>query len=197
MVCNVYLTLCHVQQTLRFMTTATISFREKSAWATLTSLLIVYVPYFTYVFLLASRGQLTVGTALGVFVLGVFFETIVAIIAHIAISIRARVEPMDERDAAIQAKAFKNAYFVLTFGIFFAAMFVTMVGLMHAAPAAAHAVPALANSARDVEETSSQFLRNVSTIFSASVGMQVVLLCLVGGEVTRYGTQIIGYRRGI
>jgi hypothetical protein len=178
------------------MKVSTVSFREKSAWATLISLLVVYLPYFIYVFLLASRGQLTVGTALRVFIAGVFFQTIVAILAQIAISIHGRVEPVDERDIAIQANAFRNAYFVLTFGIFFAAMFVLMVGLVHAAPTVAHGVPALSDSAHDVEETSSQFMRNVSTIFSASVGMQVVLLCLVGGEVTRYGTQILGYRRG-
>ena len=138
------------------------SFREKSAWATFISLLVVYIPYFIYVYLLAARGQLIIATAVEVFIAGVIVQIVIAIIAHIAISIRSRRDPVDERDTAVQARAFRNAYFVLTFGIFLAAMYMTLAGLL-----------------------------------AAAIAIQVVLLCLVCSEATRYATQIVGYRRGI
>src|SRR5438477_13140221 len=101
-----------------------LSFREKSAWISLSILLVVYVPYFIYVCGLVQRGELNIGTAIGIFTAALFFQIVLAIVATITISIRARIDRKDERDAAIEAKAFRNAYVVLTFGICLAGMFV-------------------------------------------------------------------------
>ena len=75
--------------------------------------------------------------AVDAFVAGVFIEIVVAVAAQVAISIRSQVEPADERDCAIQAKAFRNAYYVLTAAICLAAIVITFIGLAQAPTAAA------------------------------------------------------------
>src|ERR1700686_4815240 len=94
-----------------------LSFREKSAWVSLGVILAVYVPYFLYVYGLVQHGELNIGSAIGVFIAALFFQLVLAIVAEIVISIRARIDPKDERDTAINGKAFRNAYFVLIFAV--------------------------------------------------------------------------------
>src|SRR5215813_12770219 len=50
------------------------SFREKSAWASLAVMLVVYVPYFVHVFRLFGRGELKGGLILGQFISAVLFQ---------------------------------------------------------------------------------------------------------------------------
>ncbi|HEY4283405.1 MAG TPA: hypothetical protein VGM62_10100 [Chthoniobacterales bacterium] len=168
------------------MIPSTLSFREKSAWVSLVILLIIYVPYFVYISDLAGRGELDIGTAIGVFTAALFFQIVLAIIAQVAISIRSKTDLKDERDAAIEAKGFRNAYFVLTFGICFAAMFVTMVGLGQGVSELATAKGAGATG----------FGHGIRTVLSTAAATQLLLLCLVLAEVTKYGTQVFCYRRG-
>jgi hypothetical protein len=165
---------------------STLSFREKSAWISLAVLLLVYIPYFVYVSKLVREAQFNIGTAVGVFIVAVIFQIVVAVIAQIFISIRTRVAPKDERDIAIESKGFRNAYFVLTVGICLAALFVAMIGLGESVTALAAAQSGGAPP----------FLQKLRGTLSPATATQVLLLCLVAAEVIRYGTQVFCYRRG-
>jgi|SRR4051812_10509379 len=158
---------------------SSLSFREKSAWVSLAVLLVVYIPYFCYVWTLADRGLLNIATAIGVFIAALFFQIVLAVVAQIVIAIRAKADPKDERDAAIDGKAFRNAYFVLTSAICFAAVFVVVMGLAHGA---AKADPRVAHVVRD--------------LLSPAAATQILLSCLVISEIVKYGTQVFCYRRG-
>lgn len=148
-----------------------ISFREKSAWITLAVLLFVYTPYFARVVRLADRDQLSIPNVIGLFVSALVLQILLAIVAHIVISIGARRETKDERDRAIEAKAFRNGYFIFSFLICTAAIGMLTLGL---APGSA-ALPWI----------------------SVAGISQALLLCLVLAEVTKYATHIICYRRGV
>ena len=163
-----------------------LSFREKSAWVSLGVILAVYVPYFLYVYGLVQHGELNIGTAIGVFIAALFFQIVLAIVAQIAISIRARIDPKDERDTAINGKAFRNAYFVLIFAVSCAALFITMVGL-------GQGVAALATGNGG---GATNFVRTIGAVLSPPAAMQILLLCLVAAEATKYATQVVCYRRG-
>jgi len=162
------------------------SFREKSAWVSLSVLLLVYIPYFVYVSKLVREARFNIGTAIGVFAAAVIFQIIVAVIAQILISIRSEIAPKDERDVTIESKGFRNAYFVLTFGICFAALFATMIGLGQGLTSVA--------TAHGGGTTS--FVQMVGATLSPAAATQLLLLCLVTAEVVRYGTQVFCYRRG-
>ncbi|MFL6515374.1 MAG: hypothetical protein ACJ8M1_10160 [Chthoniobacterales bacterium] len=158
---------------------SSLSFREKSAWVSLAVLLVVYVPYFCYLWTVADRGLLNIGTAIGLFIAALFFQIVLAVVAQIVISVRAKIDPKDERDAAIDGKAFRNAYFVLTAAICCAALFVTVVSLANG-PGAGIA-------------TAGHVL---SGFLSPAAATQILLSCLVIGEIVKYGTQVFCYRRG-
>src|SRR4029078_159546 len=89
------------------------SFREKSAWVGLISTLVVFVPYFLYVFGLASRSELEPGPVTGAFVALVIFSMALGIVSGIVVAVTSKQEPKDERDAAIESRAYRYAYFVL------------------------------------------------------------------------------------
>ena len=89
------------------------SFREKSAWASLAVMLVVYVPYFVHVFRLFGRGELKGGAVLGQFISAVLFQIFLLIVVHIAIAIQSRQQQTDERDRAIEATSYKIAYLAL------------------------------------------------------------------------------------
>ncbi len=96
------------------------SFREKSAWASLAIMLLVFVPYFVHMFRLFERGELNGGTVFGEFIGAVIFQVLLLIVAHIAIAIRSGQEQKDERDRTIESKSFKIAYYVLIASCFVA-----------------------------------------------------------------------------
>ena len=147
------------------------SFREKSAWVCFITTLIVWIPYFAYVAQLFERGELTAGPIIAAFIGAVIFQTALGIVAFIVIAIRSREEPKDERDIAIESKAYKNAYVVLAFACIFAISWIIVY----------------------VVATGSEPAARLLTPTAIS---QMVLFCFVAAEATRYGTQAISYRRG-
>src|SRR5439155_15181426 len=97
------------------------SFREKSAWISLASLLIVFAIYFWNIArILAGRGPLAP-------VVPLFFSLLAALIIaevvlHLLIAIRSPKEartPKDERERLIELKATRVAFFVLLVGALF------------------------------------------------------------------------------
>ena len=148
------------------------SFREKSAWASLAVMLVVYVPYFVYVFRLFGRGELKGSVLLGQFIGAVVFQVFLLIIVHIVIAIQSRQQQADERDRAIEAKSYKIAYLALI-GSFFVVL-----------PSAISLVFAL-NPALVPGLVGLPFLS------------QLLLLCFVTAEAMKYCVQLVCYRLGI
>ena len=147
------------------------SFREKSAWASLAVMLIVFVPYFTHVFRLFQRDELGMGTVIGEFIGAVVFQVVLMIVVHIILAICSRQDPKDERDRAIESKSFKIGYYVLVSACFGGIPFILLPIF------ASH--PELA-------------LRLTALPFLS----QVLLLCFVVAEAAKYITQVVCYRRG-
>ena len=139
------------------------SFREKSAWACLLTTLAVFLPYFVYVFWRfghEERGTLSVTPE---FIAAVVFAIVLNVGVHIAIAVRTRLEPKDERDRAIEATSYRNAYYV----------FLSCVGMILFIP-----MP---------------WLNHTMTL---ALMNQVLFVCFIVAETTRYLTQAVGYRRG-
>lgn len=140
------------------------SFREKIAWASLGTTLAIYAAYFALVF----------GTPAGSTVAGVFQLLSAAIalqtLAMIGLSVwfvtQGRLESADERDRAIDTRAYRNAYFVLAPGAVLACLYAT-------------AGNALSESLRPGLLVVGNFL----------------LLCFVLAELVKFATQVVHYRR--
>ena len=145
------------------------SFREKSAWASLAVMFVVYVPYFVYVFRLFGRGELKGGVLLGQFIGAVVFQVFLLIIVHIVIAIQSRQQQADERDQAIETRSYKIAYIVLI-----SCFFVLLPGAILLVFALN---PAL-----------------VSGLVGLPFLSQLLLLCFVTAEAMKYGAQIVCYR---
>lgn len=97
------------------------SFREKLAWICLVTTILVFVPYFAYVFWLFAAGEPKLGVVLQAFVTAVVIQIVLSVVANIAIAaFRARVEPPDERDRAIDLRSLKISYYVLAVSVFLA-----------------------------------------------------------------------------
>ena len=148
-----------------------VSFREKSAWASLAIMLVVFVPYFVGIFRHFARGELTGGYVLGEFLSAAAFQVVLLVVVHVAIAIRSGQESKDERDIAIESKAFRNAYFVLI-----SSCFVIIPGVI-----------ALGFSLDP---------GSVNRLTAPAFLSQLLLLCFIVAEAAKYLTQVLGYRRG-
>jgi hypothetical protein len=103
-----------------------LSFREKSLWLMIVSLVIAFGFYFTNAlrahFALARRGEagaLTVTAAqVGLFVVAVVLSVVLAVLGHVLIAIIDRRGETDERDRLISLKGERNGSFVLATGVF-------------------------------------------------------------------------------
>lgn len=147
------------------------SFREKSAWASLAVMLLVYLPYFVHVFRLFGRGELKGGVLIGQFIGAVVFQIFLLIFVHIVIAIQSRQQQADERDRAIEARSYKIAYLALI-----SSFFVVL-------PSAISLVFALKPLL-------------VSSLVGLPFLSQLLLLCFVTAEAMKYCAQIVCYRWG-
>ena len=150
------------------------SFREKSAWIGLLINIAVFGPYFLGVFAPLGRGDLELdfGGLLGTFIGACVLLVVLSIVFNIALAIHDRNQPTDERDRAIEAKAFRVAYYVLVTSCFLAGFALFALGAVSQLP---------------VLERPAQAYALMS---------QVLLLGLVLAESAHYVTQVVFYRRG-
>lgn len=151
---------------------ASMTKREKIAWISFVSTVVVYVPYFAYVSRLIVRQELFGWSLFVAFTGAVFVQSAVMIAAYFACAFRQRNEPKDERDAAVEARAFRHGYGVLIVSCF---ALTIGVGLFFVLP-----VP-----------------RAGDRQFAALLIAQTVLLCCVLAEAARFLSLALGYRRGI
>ncbi len=147
------------------------SLREKSAWISLVISLFVFVPYFARLFGAIRQGDLPDLGILGPFLGAAAVQVALIVIGEIVAALSTRDEPADERDRAIDARANRYGYHVLsaTCGLALVAMVVAMVGSLA------------------VEVTPTVALATAS---------QAVFFCLVLAEAVRNTLQVVGYRRG-
>ena len=160
--------------TTPFQMARTMSYRETLAWACLASIFVTYIPYFRHVYWLFS-GAPRPGTSfpygsLAAVCVYVAMQIVLLAVSTSFITLWSKPENRDERDAAIEARAYRYAYLVLSGlvgTLLFAARFIL----------AAFPVPL---DHRD----------EVTFLF------QLLLLSFVVAETTRYCIQVVGYRRG-
>jgi hypothetical protein len=142
------------------------SFREKSAWICLVTTLGVFIAYFAHVLRLLDAGELSAATVVPALVAAIFFQSILNIAASIFVAVRSGVERADERDDAIASRSFRVAYAVLCVSLIAAIVYALFIP----APMASAAFVAMLT--------------------------QLALAAFVAGEVARYLSQVIAYRRG-
>ncbi len=142
------------------------SFREKSAWACLVTTGVVFVPYFTFIAQLASRGELILPRVVVAFIAAVLAQIVLSSVYMTVIALRTRQEPRDERDTAIESRAFRWAHWTLVI-----ALWLLVLGGVFLAPV---------------------FPQLISVVF---VG-QLALFSFVLSELMHYATLVHGYRRG-
>jgi len=93
-----------------------LSFREKSLWLMLASLVAVFGFYFSRA--LPADGANVGPQQTSLFIVAVVALVVVQVIGHAAIAIADRRTESDERDALIELKGTRNGYFVLATGVF-------------------------------------------------------------------------------
>lgn len=147
------------------------SFREKSAWASLISLLIVYLVYFSIVF-----SGVSTRVALATLAAAVVIHLALLIAAHTVFAIssqevlqRGDEPPRDERDVAIDLRSFRASSYVLGTGVLLwcLAVFVGIAG----------------TGITDV------------AVQDAMTACQLLFAGFVVANLTYYTVQVTGYRR--
>ena len=146
--------------------------REKTAWVCLVTTVAVYVPYFVYVYRLLGGGDFRLWPVFGALFFVIIIQAVLAGVVTVLLTLRQRDEPKDERDAAVEARAFRCAYLVIA--ALSCTLAMGMPGLL--------ASPELAHGDRS---------------FALLLASQVLLLCFVLAEATRYFTLAVGYRRAL
>jgi len=148
------------------------SFREKSLWACLLSLIVIYAVYFVIAFQMNRAGA---GSGLRVAVLfsgAVVAQVVSLIVAHAVFAAKSQPEPTDERDLAIELRSLRYSHVVLSVGVM-----LSILGLV----------------ARGVfPETGGTAL----PLTPFALG-HALLLAFVIAEATNYGAQVFFYRRGV
>ena len=149
--------------------------REASAWFSLVSTLAVYVPYFIYIHSIFSswiyRGGHMMRDVLGSFVLAVVVQAGITAAARVLLATQRRPEMEDERDAAIELRAYRNAYRVLAL--------LVVVSLLW-----------LSSEAVDEAQYHGGHILHFPLLTHWMLG------CFVIGQCVKFGTRALYYHRG-
>lgn len=163
------------------------SFHEKSAWACLVAIGVVYVPYFTVVlrFPMAALGLFWLATA-GLMAILVVFHTVNAIVTK-SIRSSGKVPPVDELDQRIELRAAKWAGFVLSVEVL-----TWILIAMYSAP-----VIGGGNALEQVKLAGTEMsLSHFSIpVFTAMVAVHWLFAGFVVANVAYYGGIVLRYRR--
>jgi predicted membrane protein DUF2178 len=151
------------------------SFREKSAWASLLSTLAVWGYYFLQLGQEIAAGQVRTGDFIGLFVGCTITLVVVQVAIAILLAVHAGREadaPADERERAIELKASHAAYQLLVVLVVAAALAGPVVGIFSRGLFAADAAAG-----------------------TALVMASLAILAVVLAELVRSSAQIFHYRR--
>jgi len=150
------------------------SYREKIVWCSLIATLFVFGGYFMNIVRMAMAGPLDASHVLGLFIGAVVVQTLLLIGIGIVFAIdspQAADQPSDERDAAINLRAYRWGYLVLLIGIVISITGIVGLHVLSATP----------------------FAR---TALQPAMLVQPLLFWVVLAEGIRMLSQAIGYRRG-
>jgi hypothetical protein len=148
-----------------------LSYQEKSILGSLLAMVVVYASYFASAFRHFGQSQFDGGT-LGRLIITVIAIVAIEIVYHIALALRARPEPKDERDLLIECKAYRTAYFAMFSGMSLVITWLIVAGLARvAAPGRISVAPFLM--------------------------VNLILLVLVLTELLKFVAQLFYYRRGL
>ncbi|MBI1210369.1 MAG: hypothetical protein GC190_02815 [Alphaproteobacteria bacterium] len=117
-----YVTYYIMSAVLYAMAETTMSFRETSAWISLTSILAVFGFYFTVVGRALSAGPVSADTFLGEYVGAVILLVVLQIVLQIIAAVGTRIgggdveTARDEREKLIELKANRFGYFIVLSG---------------------------------------------------------------------------------
>jgi hypothetical protein len=144
------------------------SFRELSAWI---SALIILGFYGSFLAGIAQHTDpdATLGALAGIVVAIIVVE--IVLMVALAIFTRRGDQIADERDRLIAAKAYRNAYFIVASGIFFAIVY--------------SLVPDLAR------------LVEALNLPPATILAHMLVISLVSAELVNYASRILYYRSGV
>ncbi len=145
-----------------------LSYQEKSIIGSLLAMLIVYGYYFAAVLKQIGQGDLN-GGLIGRLMFTVIAIIVIEIVYHVVLAILQKPEAKDERDVQIEAKAYRNAYFMLATG---AALVLTYF-----------IVAAIAGD-------------NGRIMVTPFLIVNLMLLFMVVAELFRMVTQLLYYRKG-
>ncbi len=147
------------------------SSRELAAWASILTTVLVYLPYFAWVFEAFAGNRLGAAALLGKLIGAVVTQLFFLALIHIVLAITLRREPEDERAALIEARSSRLAYNILSPVLVIGAVAIVVTGVVTPEPLA----------------------RNLlNPIFLSQVG----LLAAIVAEMARYLMQVICLRRG-
>jgi hypothetical protein len=148
-----------------------LSYQEKSILGSVLAMTVVYAYYFANAFRQIGQPQFDSGT-LGRLIFTVIAIVVIEIVYHVALAIRSKPQPKDERDVLIESKAYRTAYFTMFTGMSLVVTWLIVAGLADAA------VPGKLSIA--------PFLM-----------VNVILLVLVATELLKFLTQLFLYRWGV
>ena len=150
------------------------SYKERSIWASLAILIYIWFDYFNELTALHFAQQLTVemvnSLLLDVVVLTIVLEIILQIIIAIIDNKNANYSE-DERDKLISLHGSRNAYAILSIGIFLAVFYT-------------------------VFPTLSTYLLPMVELPNAYKVMHLIIIFSLASEIIKFLTQIFYYRRG-
>ena len=90
------------------------TYRERSAWICLLSILVVQGPYFAWSTPLFLAGPVRVAQVLPALTLAVFLQAVFSAVAHLLVARKDGNGLSDERDEVIAAASVRRAYVVLS-----------------------------------------------------------------------------------
>jgi hypothetical protein len=94
-----------------------LSYREKSTLGSLAAILVGYGYYFRAVLRSPRPAEFTGGT-LRLLLSAVFIIVVIEVVYQIMVAVTSKVDPKDERDILIGARAYRNAYAILVGAVF-------------------------------------------------------------------------------
>lgn len=150
-----------------------LSFQEKSIAGSLIITVVLFGWYFLQVFKVLAGDSSETSDVLPLVLIGVVVTLIlVEIIYHVLIAVGSRPEDGDERDALIEAKATRIAYFVLAAGC------ITTIG---------HTI---LNASIEPDMADRVYVNPIMTA-------NYILLSFILAEITGFAMQLYYYRRGV
>lgn len=155
--------------------------REKVLWINLLTVAIL----FSYYFVTIAIDEVSGGEAVWRFLKTTFWAIVIEVIAISILSAFEKPQAADERDRAIEAKAFKWGYYTLFVGLAFTLWQTGFDALTQSL--AAHP---------EASEKLTAILERHSEAAGPFMIIHVLLVTITLAELVKVGTQLILYRRG-